>query len=37
LNVLPTFTIRGGHRVKIYLSEDLVLPAYEAHEMPSDL
>jgi len=37
LNVLPTYTIREGHRVKIYLSQDLLLPAYEAHQMPSDL
>jgi type IV secretion system protein VirB10 len=37
LNVLPTYTIREGHRVKIYLAQDLVLPAYEAHQMPSDL
>jgi len=37
LNVLPTYTIREGHRVKIYLSQDLMLPAYEAHQMPSDL
>ena len=29
LNVLPTFTIREGHRVKIYLSADLQLPAYQ--------
>ena len=31
LNVLPTFTIREGHRVKVYLSDDLLLPAYEQH------
>jgi type IV secretory pathway VirB10-like protein len=37
LNVLPTFTIREGHRVKVYLSEDLVLPDYDKHEMPGDL
>ena len=37
LNVLPTFTIREGHRVKVYLSDDLLLPAYEKHQMPSDL
>lgn len=37
LNVLPTVTIREGHRVKIYLSDDLLLPAYEKHQMPSDL
>ncbi len=37
LNVLPTFTIREGHRVKVYLSADLLLPAYEKHGLPSDL
>jgi type IV secretory pathway VirB10-like protein len=37
LNVLPTFTIREGQRVKVYLSDDLLLPAYEKHQMPSDL
>jgi type IV secretion system protein TrbI len=33
LNVLPTVTIREGHRVKIYLSDDLLLPAYDNHRM----
>jgi len=37
LNILPTFTIREGHRVKVVLSGDLKLPAYERHTMPSDL
>lgn len=37
LNILPTVTIREGHRVKIYLANDLLLPAYNRHEMPSDL
>ena len=37
LNILPTVTIREGHRVKIYLSGDLVLPDYASHKMPSDL
>jgi type IV secretory pathway VirB10-like protein len=37
LNVMPTVTIRDGHRVKIYLSGDLALPDYNSHEMPSDL
>jgi type IV secretion system protein VirB10 len=37
LNILPTITIREGHRVKIYLSGDLSLPAYNNHTMPSDL
>ena len=30
LNRLPTVTIREGHRVKVYLTSDLELPAYEA-------
>jgi len=37
LNVMPTVTIRDGHRVKIYLSGDLALPDYNNHKMPSDL
>jgi type IV secretion system protein VirB10 len=37
LNILPTVTIREGHRVKIYLANDLLLPAYDQHQMPSDL
>jgi type IV secretory pathway VirB10-like protein len=31
LNILPTFTIREGQRIKIYLSQDLTLPAYDPH------
>lgn len=31
LNVLPTVTIREGHRVKVYLSGDLLLPEYGQH------
>ena len=37
LNVLPTITIREGHRVKVYLSGDLALPDYAGHTMPSNL
>jgi type IV secretion system protein TrbI len=37
LNILPTVTIREGARVKIYLSNDLLLPDYSHHQMPSDL
>ncbi len=37
LNILPTLTIREGHRVKVYLSGDLALPDYNNHQMPSDL
>jgi len=37
LNILPTFTIREGQRIKVYLQQDLVLPAYEHHEMSPDI
>ena len=37
LNIMPTVTIREGHRVKVYLSGDLALPDYSNHKMPSDL
>jgi type IV secretion system protein VirB10 len=37
LNILPTVTIREGHRVKVYLSGDLALPDYANHAMPSNL
>ena len=37
LNIMPTVTIREGHRVKVYLSGDLALPDYNNHTMPSDL
>ena len=36
LNIMPTVTIREGHRVKVYLSGDLALPDYNNHKMPSD-
>ncbi len=32
LNRLPTITIREGHRVKVYLTSDLELPAYAARD-----
>ena len=35
LNILPTVTIREGHRVKVYLSGDLALPDYKDHQMLS--
>ena len=34
LNRLPSVTIREGHRVKVYLTSDLELPAYVAPESP---
>jgi type IV secretion system protein VirB10 len=37
LNILPTVTIREGHRVKVYLSGDFALPDYNNHKLPSDL
>jgi type IV secretion system protein VirB10 len=32
LNILPTFTIREGHRIKVYLSQDIELPEYVDEE-----
>ncbi|MGH9159865.1 MAG: TrbI/VirB10 family protein, partial [Vicinamibacteraceae bacterium] len=29
MNRLPTITIREGHRLKVYLTQDLTLPAYQ--------
>jgi type IV secretory pathway VirB10-like protein len=37
LNILPTVTIREGHRVKVYLSGDLAMPDYNNHQIPPDL
>ena len=37
LNILPTVTIREGTRIKIFLSNDLLLPDYTTHTMPSNL
>ena len=34
LNVLPTITIREGHRVKVYLTSDLDLPEYITDASP---
>ncbi len=34
LNRLPTITIREGHRVKVYLTSDIELPAYTAPDAP---
>ena len=34
LNLLPTVTIREGHRVKVYLANDLELPPYEETTEP---
>lgn len=37
LNILPTVTIREGHRIKIYLEGDLLVPIFDSHPMPEDL
>jgi type IV secretion system protein VirB10 len=37
LNILPTFTIREGHRIKVYLTNDLSLPAYEDNRLPATM
>jgi len=34
-NIPPTITIREGHRIKVYITQDMLLPAYENHDMPS--
>jgi type IV secretion system protein VirB10 len=31
LQIPPTITIREGHRVKVYFTQDMLLPAYENH------
>lgn len=37
LNRLPSITIREGHRVKIYLTQDLSFPAYSQHPERGEL
>ncbi len=34
LQIPPTITIREGHRVKVYITQDLLLPAYSNHTIP---
>jgi type IV secretion system protein TrbI len=36
INIPPTITIREGHRIKVYITQDMLLPAYENHTIPSD-
>ena len=33
LQIPPTITIREGHRVKVYFTQDMLLPAYENHRI----
>jgi type IV secretion system protein VirB10 len=37
INVPPTITIREGHRIKVYLTQDLLLPAFENHTVPPNI
>jgi type IV secretion system protein VirB10 len=37
LNILPTVMIREGHRIKIYLVSDLLVPAFDNHLVREDL
>ncbi len=33
MQIPPTITIREGHRVKVYFTQDMLLPAYENHNI----
>jgi len=37
INIPPTITIREGHRIKVYITQDMLLPAYENHSVPGDI
>ena len=37
INILPSVTIFEGHRIKVYITQDLLLPAYENHAVPGDI
>ena len=34
IQISPTITIREGHRVKVYFTQDMLLPAYTSHTIP---
>jgi len=34
MQIPPTITIREGHRVKVYFTQDVLLPAYSNHTIP---
>jgi len=36
VNIPPTITIREGHRIKVYITQDMLLPSYANHTVPSD-
>jgi type IV secretion system protein TrbI len=37
INIPPTISIREGHRLKVCLTQDLLLPGYESHTIPGDI
>ncbi len=37
INIPPTLTIREGHRIKVYITQDVLLPAYANHAVPGDI
>lgn len=37
INIPPTLTIREGHRIKVYITQDMLLPAYDSHTVPGDI
>jgi type IV secretory pathway VirB10-like protein len=34
IQIPPTITIREGYRIKVYFTQDMLLPAYENHSIP---
>ncbi|MFP5227067.1 MAG: TrbI/VirB10 family protein [Acidobacteriota bacterium] len=34
MQIPPTITIREGHRIKVYFTQDMLLPAYNNHTIP---
>lgn len=34
MQIPPTITIREGHRIKVYFTQDMLLPAYDRHTIP---
>lgn len=36
LRIPPSLTIREGNRLKVYVEQDLLLPTYKNHDMPTD-
>ena len=37
INIPPTITVREGHRIKVYITQDMLLPSVENHTVPGDI